>query len=286
MAHVKCCCWVTAASISPERNGRHSFASRPKIGLEGAASAVIDRSRQERAVVVDVRSRHLLVREMAFREGVYHGDVDKLINATRTSYDGKEGIRARLEKRDAGFQRGMSHGSSYDEALAPLTTEQAKRLSGNLGVYQLANDAGEVLYIGAATGLSQLWLARRSHGQSRCAANRCHAVPCRSQHRLPHPPRRIAGGPHVRSRHLADRQHRCRCIAFGAAESGVMPVRFVLAAVPPPSPNLTPAVGGEELGRKRRHAFASPSNGVRYRLRGVLQRRETAARKKEKSDGF
>ena len=36
----------------------------------------------------------------------------------------------------------------------PLTTEQAKRLSGNLGVYQLANDAGEVLYIGAATGLS------------------------------------------------------------------------------------------------------------------------------------
>lgn len=40
----------------------------------------------------------------------------------------------------------------------PLTTEQAKRLSGNLGVYQLANDAGDVLYIGAATGLSRYGL--------------------------------------------------------------------------------------------------------------------------------
>lgn len=36
----------------------------------------------------------------------------------------------------------------------PLTVDQAKRLSGNLGVYQLADDAGEIVYIGAATGLS------------------------------------------------------------------------------------------------------------------------------------
>jgi hypothetical protein len=40
----------------------------------------------------------------------------------------------------------------------PLTTEQAKKLSGNLGVYQLANDAGDVVYIGAATGLSRYGL--------------------------------------------------------------------------------------------------------------------------------
>lgn len=36
----------------------------------------------------------------------------------------------------------------------PLTETEAKRLAGNLGVYQLANDAGEIVYIGAATGLS------------------------------------------------------------------------------------------------------------------------------------
>tara|TARA_R110002096_G_scaffold146210_7_gene304548 strand:- start:521 stop:868 length:348 start_codon:yes stop_codon:yes gene_type:complete len=36
----------------------------------------------------------------------------------------------------------------------PLTPEEADKVAGNLGVYQLANDAGEVLYIGAATGRS------------------------------------------------------------------------------------------------------------------------------------
>ena len=41
-----------------------------------------------------------------------------------------------------------------DKAWRPLTVEEAKRLAGNLGVYQLGNDAGEILYIGAATGLS------------------------------------------------------------------------------------------------------------------------------------
>jgi hypothetical protein len=36
----------------------------------------------------------------------------------------------------------------------PLNVEEAKKLAGNLGVYQLANDAGDILYIGAASGLS------------------------------------------------------------------------------------------------------------------------------------
>ena len=36
----------------------------------------------------------------------------------------------------------------------PLTLEAAARLAGNLGVYQLANAAGEIVYIGAATGQS------------------------------------------------------------------------------------------------------------------------------------
>ncbi|MFZ8898394.1 MAG: DUF7508 domain-containing protein [Alphaproteobacteria bacterium] len=36
----------------------------------------------------------------------------------------------------------------------PLTLTEAKRLSGNLGVYELSNDEGEVVFIGAATGRS------------------------------------------------------------------------------------------------------------------------------------
>ena len=36
----------------------------------------------------------------------------------------------------------------------PLTLTEAKRLSGNLGVYELSNEEGEVVYIGAATGHS------------------------------------------------------------------------------------------------------------------------------------
>ena len=36
----------------------------------------------------------------------------------------------------------------------PLTVAEAKRLSGNLGVYQLADASGAILYIGAATGRS------------------------------------------------------------------------------------------------------------------------------------
>jgi enoyl-CoA hydratase/carnithine racemase len=79
----------------------HSTASPDE--LEAAAGAVIDRLAKN--APLSLRAiKALLVREMAFRDGVYHGDVDKLINATRTSYDGKEGIRARLEKRAPAFK--------------------------------------------------------------------------------------------------------------------------------------------------------------------------------------
>src|SRR6056297_2329150 len=36
----------------------------------------------------------------------------------------------------------------------PLTPAEADKVAGNLGVYQLANDAGEILYIGVAGGKS------------------------------------------------------------------------------------------------------------------------------------
>ena len=38
-----------------------------------------------------------------------------------------------------------------DKPWIPLTAEGVKQLAGHLGVYQLANDAGDIVYIGVAT---------------------------------------------------------------------------------------------------------------------------------------
>lgn len=48
----------------------------------------------------------------------------------------------------------------------PLTAAEADKVAGNLGVYQLANDAGEVLYIGAATGRSLFGLRGEIQSQA------------------------------------------------------------------------------------------------------------------------
>jgi enoyl-CoA hydratase/carnithine racemase len=45
----------------------------------------------------------LLVREMCFRDGIYHKDVDQLVTLCGQSEDAKEGVAARLEKRAAKF---------------------------------------------------------------------------------------------------------------------------------------------------------------------------------------
>ncbi|MBL4867452.1 MAG: enoyl-CoA hydratase/isomerase family protein [Pseudomonadales bacterium] len=45
----------------------------------------------------------LLVREMCFRDGIYHKDVDQLVADASNSTDAQEGVKARLEKRKAEF---------------------------------------------------------------------------------------------------------------------------------------------------------------------------------------
>lgn len=45
----------------------------------------------------------LLLREMTFRDGIEHGQVDALVDEARRSDDAVEGRKARLEKRDAVF---------------------------------------------------------------------------------------------------------------------------------------------------------------------------------------
>jgi enoyl-CoA hydratase/carnithine racemase len=46
----------------------------------------------------------LLLREMTFRDGIEHADVDTLARAASRSEDAKEGKAARLAKRDPAFR--------------------------------------------------------------------------------------------------------------------------------------------------------------------------------------
>jgi len=46
----------------------------------------------------------LTVKQLEFREGIKHDDVDALVQAAMKSQDAQEGMKARLEKRTAKFQ--------------------------------------------------------------------------------------------------------------------------------------------------------------------------------------
>jgi len=71
--------------------------------LEQVANSVIDRL--ARNAPLSLRAmKALLNRQTEFREHVPHADIDELVNAARASEDAKEGMRARLEKRQAEFE--------------------------------------------------------------------------------------------------------------------------------------------------------------------------------------
>ena len=71
--------------------------------LEATVDALVDRLVQN--APLSLRAiKALLVREMTFREGIYHADVDNLVRQVRDSQDAVEGKRARLERRRANFQ--------------------------------------------------------------------------------------------------------------------------------------------------------------------------------------
>lgn len=79
-----------------------SFLAAPDE-LEAAAARVIDRLAANAPLSLRAM-KALLVREMQFRDGIDHADIDALIQAARTSEDAKEGIAARLEKRQPRFR--------------------------------------------------------------------------------------------------------------------------------------------------------------------------------------
>ena len=71
--------------------------------LEATIDALVERLVQN--APLSLRGiKALLVREMMFRDGIEHADVDELVSAVRFSEDAVEGKRARLERRAANFQ--------------------------------------------------------------------------------------------------------------------------------------------------------------------------------------
>jgi enoyl-CoA hydratase/carnithine racemase len=70
--------------------------------LEAEAALIIDRLAANAPLSLRAM-KSLLVREMAFRDGIAHADVDRLVDAARTSSDAREGMAARLEKRQPDF---------------------------------------------------------------------------------------------------------------------------------------------------------------------------------------
>lgn len=70
--------------------------------LDNAANGIIDRLAANAPLSLQA-IKALLVRQMEFREGIKHEDVDQLVATVRASSDAKEGTRARIEKRPPHF---------------------------------------------------------------------------------------------------------------------------------------------------------------------------------------
>lgn len=75
----------------------------PVDDLEHAVDQVVQRLVQNAPLSLKAM-KALLLREMAFRDGIEHAEVDALVELASNSADAVEGKRARLEKRAADFQ--------------------------------------------------------------------------------------------------------------------------------------------------------------------------------------
>jgi len=74
----------------------------PAADLQAAATAVIDRL--VRNAPLSLRAMKATInRQMAYRDSIEHADTDELVRTAMRSTDAKEGVRARMERRDADF---------------------------------------------------------------------------------------------------------------------------------------------------------------------------------------
>jgi enoyl-CoA hydratase/carnithine racemase len=71
--------------------------------LETMAAGVIERLANNAPLSLKAM-KALIVRQMAFRNGIAHGDVDKLVETVRRSQDAQEGMAARLARRQPQFK--------------------------------------------------------------------------------------------------------------------------------------------------------------------------------------
>jgi enoyl-CoA hydratase/carnithine racemase len=70
--------------------------------LEEAAEAMLDRLAANAPLSLKAM-KQLLLREMKFRDGIPHEDIDRFLAEVRQSADAREGMKARLEKRAPRF---------------------------------------------------------------------------------------------------------------------------------------------------------------------------------------
>jgi enoyl-CoA hydratase/carnithine racemase len=75
----------------------------PVAELEATAQAVIQRLASNAPLSLRAM-KALLVRAMAFRDGIAHADIDALVAAASASADAREGIAAMLERRAPSFE--------------------------------------------------------------------------------------------------------------------------------------------------------------------------------------
>jgi enoyl-CoA hydratase/carnithine racemase len=71
--------------------------------LEATAAKIIQRLADNAPLSLRAM-KALITREMQFRDNILHEDIDALVDKARTSEDGQEGMKARLEKRKAVFR--------------------------------------------------------------------------------------------------------------------------------------------------------------------------------------
>jgi enoyl-CoA hydratase/carnithine racemase len=74
----------------------------PKDQLEAEVQKIVDRLSGNAPLSLKAM-KAMIVRQLAFRDGTAHDDVDALVQAARRSDDSKEGMSARLEKRQPNF---------------------------------------------------------------------------------------------------------------------------------------------------------------------------------------
>ena len=96
----------------------------------------------------------LIVREMAFRDQIAHADVDRLVEEVRRSRGCAGGHGRAARPPQAELQGAVAMAIRLEKPWIELTPEAVKALPGQLGVYQLADAEGRVVYIGFAGGRS------------------------------------------------------------------------------------------------------------------------------------